>query len=125
MANELIINCSLRHPETNKGGGNGPFRATVASSLVEELVQIVTTSAAALKLGGITTPGWIKVRNCSVDSAQIVRIKQGSASATNCIMVRPGQEACFEFDNAGATAPYVVSSSGSPRIEYTLTGPPS
>ena len=124
MSNELLIHCSLRHPELGRGTDNGPFRSDLADNQIVELEQEVSTSAAALELGGVT-PRWIKCKNKSATAEEIIRIKQSTSSSTYCVQVSPGCEAVFEFDDTDATAPFVIADSGTPRLSYTLTGPAS
>jgi len=81
--------------------------------------QNAATGEAALDLGKITTPGWFLGINRSTTAAEIIEIRTQTGAAYDTIKIEPGEFACFRF-GSNATAPYIISASGTPTLEYLL-----
>jgi len=124
MANEMTVSCALRF---SKGGvvidsNNGSFNSDVTGEDGAVLTQVTSSvTPAPLNKGSITTPGWIKARNLSSTSAEIIRLATsdpGVAGVYFC-KIHPGTEVLFKWDE-NLTAPYVKADSGSPLLMYEL-----
>lgn len=118
MADEISLHCSLSCVKggVNINSNNGSFRATMAGSDAHKLSQTVTMTPAALEKGNVTTPGWMKAKNMSTTTGEIIRFKT-SELGVNFAKLLPGCECLFMWDQL-LTAPYVVSDLGSPLLVY-------
>jgi hypothetical protein len=120
MANELTVSHTLLFAKGSKrvSVNRGSFQQDVAGNDFFQGTQIVTTSEAALSNGNITVPGRVVIRNLSSTSAEIVHVRAATGGA-NMVQIDPGCEESFKFSST-ATAPFVISATGSPEIEITL-----
>ncbi len=120
MADEITLAMSLSFSKSGvtAAENNGSFTDDVAGTDVVQGTQIVTTSEAALNLGAVTAPGWFCGRNTSATAVEIISIRQATGAA-NLVAIPAGGEVLFKFD-AACTAPFVISASGSPVLEYSL-----
>ena len=73
------------------------------------------TSADALDLGGVSTPGicWFK----NLDGANFVTIRNGVDGADVC-QLEAGEEFCFRFPPGGT--PYAAADTGAVLLEYMI-----
>lgn len=118
MANELSINMSVDYESTTAEftAALTEFVLTQATKTFAYLEQTVAATEAALNLGNVSSLGYILVKN--TDDTNTVQIRTGTG-ATKSVKVRPGCGACFEF-GSGVTAPFVITDSGTAKIEYWL-----
>jgi hypothetical protein len=79
----------------------------------------VATVEEALDLGDCAIPGWILVRNNSTAAAELVYIKTGTGGV-NFAELTPGGLPTLTKLPAAMTAPFIISASGVPEIEYLL-----
>lgn len=80
--------------------------------------QVVETTDAALDKGSITALGWFIGINRSTTAAEIIEIRPVD-NGNDTVKIEPGEFACFRF-GSDATAPFIISASGSPTLEYLL-----
>lgn len=89
-------------------------KVTVSGSKYTHIVQAIGTSATALDIGDITTPGYILMKN--QDATNYVTIRMG-ASGADVVKMKAGEIALFRL--AGST-PYAVANTASVNVEYFL-----
>lgn len=120
MANELTLSSTLAFAKDSRRASvnHGSFNDTVAGTDYIQATQVVTTTQAALEKGNITTPGWFIGRNLSSTAGEIIHIRPATGG-TNMVEIGPGLEVQFKFSST-ATAPFVISATGSPELEFTL-----
>jgi len=116
LANELTLTASLAFSKgefsalMNKTG----IQLDVAGEDYIEMSQLVTTSEAALDLGGVTTGGYLLMFN--PDTTNFVEIRSGTGIA-DCVKIPAGGVALFMLASA---APFIISDTGSVRVSYLL-----
>jgi hypothetical protein len=119
MADELTVSVSLLFNKSGKrvqfprGGGQ---QHDVSGSDFVWKTQLVGASEEALVMGEVTTPGWIIVSN--LDSTAYLSIRNATGTG-NCVEVKASETQAFRLART-ATAPFVISSSGTIEIEYCL-----
>lgn len=71
-------------------------------------VTAVTTSEADLSLTGLTTPGWVWMRN--LDATNYVKVGPKSGGVmVECIRLKPGEAAMFRLGPSGVTLRWVAN----------------
>jgi hypothetical protein len=80
-----------------------------------ENVLAVTTSALAIPLGGLTTPGWSFFYN--QDATNKINLRSG-ASGADVAALLPGEFAMFRWE--GTQTPYAHSTTASCNMEYLI-----
>ena len=120
MADEITISASL---SVNNGIVSAKLAKVglsidLAGSDFTHQSQVVTTADAAIDKGAITTLGWFLGINRSTTAAEIMEIRPVD-NGNDTIKIEPGEFACFRF-GSDATAPFIISASGSPTLEYLL-----
>jgi len=95
---------------------------SIASSLVTmsgshyiEATLSVATSATALTLGTVTSPGYFFCKN--TDSTNFVRFRNGSGGA-NVAKLLAGEYCLFRWDSAAT--PYAIADTVAVIVEYLL-----
>ncbi len=126
MPNEITITLSML---ASKGGASiNTVGSTGAASASYDMTgtdmlsgtQSVSTSPAALTLGGVTAPFRAYLCNMSSTSGEDIRVGNASADPITSIVstLAPGDE-CFLVVPSGTTI-YVESAAGSPNLFYAL-----
>ncbi len=87
----------------------------MAGSRVVDDTQLIATSAEAIQMGEITTPGWCYIKN--LDAANFVSIRNGSAGA-DVIKLLAGESAFFRWPSTAV--PYAIADTGACYIEYII-----
>ena len=116
MANELTINASLAF---SKGGRSvstsvSALKLDVSGTDHIKLSQTIGTSAEAIDLGDITTPGYCLVKN--LDDTNFVELRDG-ASGDDLVKVRAGGVALFEL---ATTTPFGIADTAACECEITI-----
>lgn len=117
MANELTLSVSLRYAKGSRKpvkAGKSGVQLDVSGSDYYEATQSIGTSAEALGIGDITTPGYMYVHN--LDATNFVEIRHG-ASGDDVVKVRAGGIALFELTT---TTPFAIADTAAVEIEYTI-----
>tara|TARA_Y100000310_G_C20000604_1_gene498311 strand:- start:148 stop:513 length:366 start_codon:yes stop_codon:yes gene_type:complete len=118
MANELTVTVSLAF---DKGGVAASKAFTdvqfdVSGAKLAWVVQNIGTGAdVALKLGDMTTPGYMLVKN--LDDTNYVTIGGAASLATQTIRLNAGEVALFRHMG---TAPVASADTAACNIEYLL-----
>jgi hypothetical protein len=118
MADELTISVTLAFA---KGVKSVTYKKTgqqfdVSGTDYIQNTQIVGTAEEALRMGEVTTPGYIIIAN--LDSTNYVSLRAATGGA-NTVELKPGECACFRLART-ATAPYVIADTAPVEIEYVL-----
>lgn len=116
MAGELSISLSItanKAPTMVNDGVAYGFAQDMAGKYKEETIQTFTVTPAAFRIGSITTPGYVAVRNTG--NANNLLISNGSGGAP--VISIPPQGACL-FPSATTTL-FGAASSGT--IDAKLT----
>lgn len=116
MANEGTFSFSA---EFSKGGETASFvhaglQVTVSGTEYVRMNQLIGTSAEALDIGDITTPGYIMIRNR--DTTNFVEIRDGAAGA-DVVKLKAGETALFRLTT---TTPFAIADTAACRVEYLL-----
>lgn len=116
MANEFTINASLTFAKSSSGGGlSFSIFPTLAGSKFVHGRQAIGNSEEAIQLGEATGGGgWFIAINR--DSTNNISIRQASGATEFCTL-KPGEGCLLRF-STGTTAPYAISSAGTPELEY-------
>jgi hypothetical protein len=118
MASELTISGILRYVEGNIDETVSLDAASfdVTGTGFVHRTQDVGNSEEALGLGDLNTLGMAFFKNH--DTTDSVSIRQAT-SASDLILLKPGEVAMFRFDN-DCTAPYVICTGSSAILEYII-----
>lgn len=113
MANEISLSGSMTFQKGNVSAsmGKAGVRADVAGLRYAEYVQEIGTSAEALELGDVGTPGYVMIEN--LDATNFVSLRPTS-SAADMIRIRAGEFA-GPFQLAAA-APFAIANTAAVRI---------
>ena len=118
MANEIVVTAVMSFSKGGKSDevGTASQRITMTGGNFIRGTMNVTTAAAAIPLGAVSSPAtpgmcWIK-NNGSV----AVNIRAGSGGA-NVVSIKAGEESLFRLATA---TPYAVTASSSADIEYEI-----
>jgi hypothetical protein len=116
MANEISLTGTLAISPSGKRSRSISLNTliTMSGSNYIERSQSIGTTAEALDLGEIGTPGLIYIKN--LDATNYVTIQDG-ANGTPVTKVLPGDESVFML---ATTAPYAKANSAACVIEYTI-----
>jgi hypothetical protein len=116
MAKELTLNLSLGFTRLNISTSiqSGTTQLDVSGSDYVRQTMSVPTSATALPLGAITTPGYCMMINR--DATNYVDVLD-STGGNACIRLKPGEVAVFRFSG---TAPAVKGHTAATKIDYLL-----
>jgi hypothetical protein len=116
MANEISLTGTLTISPSGKRSRSITLSTLVTMSGANyiERSQSIGTSAEALDLGEIGTPGMLYMKN--LDATNYVTIQDG-ANGTAVAKILPGDEAVFML---GTTAPYAKANSAACIVEYTI-----
>ena len=119
MANEIQVSCYL---SCNKATVmSAPvWKAltnlfTMSGNYIEQGSFTVTTSATAIPLGSVATPGYFFAYN--TDATNYVQLMNGSGG-TVAIRLTAGQFCIFPWDNSAT--PYAIANTASCILEYLL-----
>lgn len=116
MANEISLTGTLAISPSGKRSRSISLSTliTMSGSNYIERSQSIGTTAEALDLGEIGTPGLIYIKN--LDSSNYVTVQDGSGG-TAVVKILPGDEAVFML---GTTSPYMKANSAACIVEYTI-----
>ena len=116
MARELTLNLNVSFVKANINTTmtSGTQQFTVSGTDYVRETMSVPTSATALPLGAITTPGYCMITN--KDATNYVDVLD-AAAGNACIRLLPGEWAVFRFKT---TAPAVQAHTAAVKIEYLL-----
>jgi hypothetical protein len=117
MANEITVSGSMTFQKGNVSAsmGKSGVRADVAGTKYAEFVQEIGTSAEALELGDVGTPGYVMIEN--LDATNFVSLRPTSSSA-DMIKILPGEFA-GPFMLAAA-APFAIANTAAVKIRCLL-----
>lgn len=116
MANELTLSLSLRFSKS-------PTQVVEVAKVLQRDVtgddythktQTIGTSAEALNIGDITTPGYLVIVN--TDGTNYVEIRDGESGA-DVVKLKAGDWAMFRLTTA---TPYAIADTGNCVVEYWL-----
>ena len=116
MAQELTITTLLQFAKGNVlaiSRSANSVKFDVAGSRYVQAVQAMGTSAAAIELNGISTPGYMFAKN--LDATNTISIRNGAVGA-DVIDLKPGEVALFRLH----AAPYGIAGAGTPQLEYLI-----
>ena len=109
MANELVITgLNIAFTKVNSPSVNlspASVSITVTGALVMDNVQAVSTVAAAIVMGGVTSGGVWFMQNLSVTNSVGIR---ATAGAVDLVQMQAGEWACFR-SSITATAPQAIA----------------
>lgn len=116
MANELTLTTSLTY---NKGAisvalAKSGLQFNVAGTAFTESAATVPTSATAIPLGSVGTPGFILAIN--LDTTNYVTILD-SVSGNACVKLKPGEPALFRL---ASSAPAWKANTASCTVLYLI-----
>ena len=116
MANELTLSATMKFTkgERKVSVARSGLQLDVAGTDYIQKTQTIGTSAEALVLGDIGTPGYMFVRN--LDSTNFVEIRHG-ADGADVVKVRAGGIALFEL---ASSTPYAIADTASVEIEVAM-----
>lgn len=120
MADEITVGANISVFKSSS------MSAAVARALAEQQFTMtgthyiegvlgVTTSAIAVPLGSVATPGWFWAYNA--DPTNTIHFRNDSGGADTA-MLKPGEFCLFRWDD-GAT-PYAIADSATCLMEYVL-----
>lgn len=118
MSNELKISAALQFLKgdvsvDSAGMGFGAIRITVSGTDMVQVTQAIATSATALDLGGITTPGFMLYKNITTSlSHTTMKMRMGSTGA-DFAEVRAGEIGLVRL---ASTNPYAISSGATGQL---------
>lgn len=116
MANEISFTHTLSFAKGNVAsiGRTRTATPTVSGAKYISNVQNIGTTAEAIDIGDIGTPGWAWFRN--LDATNFVTIRIG-ASGADLAKLLPGESASFRL---AASNPYAIADSGACNVEYLI-----
>ena len=119
MANELSITAALTYVNAafsipTRTFAPGAINRDVAGSALVENVQIVGTSAEALIIGDVVTPGYMICKN--LDATNYVTIRNGSTGA-DLVKLKAGDIAVFRLATA---TPFAIANTASCKLLYLV-----
>lgn len=121
MADEASIVCSLsftKNSMTEPVKVGGPFTVTVSGNVVSSGVVSVGTSAEAVPVGEVTSPGYLWVHN--LDSTNYVKIRVSTGATVYFSRVLAGKQAVIPLDPTDAAAPYWLANSSACLVHFVL-----
>lgn len=86
---------------------------TISGTKYQRGIQATSTSAAALELGSVTTPGWLVAIN---RGATAIHVRSGSGGA-NVITFPAGKGYAVYL---ATTTPFLVAASSTPVLDYLV-----
>lgn len=120
MADEIAIDCSLRFFKSSYM--NSPIGRALKNLLIDQSGEnfvhqnaSVATSATAMPLGSITTPGWCLCIN--LDDENYIELRAGSGGA-DVIRINAGEFALFRW--AADATPYGIANTAAVIVEWIL-----
>ncbi len=117
MANELKLSCSL---EFTKNGITDSLSVSDSqfdvsgTKFIHNVQAVAATEEAALDISGLTTPGYMLIKN--LDDTNYVEVT-GATGEGMCVKLKAGEVALFR--HAGA-APFVQANTSTVTVEYLL-----
>lgn len=119
MANELSLTFGLSFSKSGITEALNPGLKlfNVAGSNFMRQTQTIGTSAEAIALGDVATPGYILMHNLNVTN--YVEVFNDNGATKPVVHLRPGGWALFEFAIT-ASAPFAKADTGSCIVEYVL-----
>jgi hypothetical protein len=119
-ANELTLSAALEFIKSNtrtstKDMGISGLQFTVSGTdCIGPVTQTIGTSAEALDIGDITTPGYVAIKN--LDATNYVTIRMGSTGA-DVVKLKAGEFAMFRL---ASTNPFALANTSSCQVLYVL-----
>jgi len=115
MADELTVTAGLSYVNTGVSMSfTGTDKVTIAANFALRSLITVTVAGMALPLGGVTTPGYVLIKNTDTTNYVVV----GNSGDTLPIQIKAGELALFRW--AAGITPYVISNGGNVVIDYML-----
>lgn len=116
MANEITVSVSLSF---SKGGKSASFKKggvqlDMTGTDYYHGTQRVGTTAEALNLGEVATPGMIAIINH--DTTNFVEVRHG-AVGDDVVKLRPGVPEVFDL---ASSTPYAIADTAECEVEYLL-----
>lgn len=120
MANEISFSGALSGFKSTAmaervGRSVVDFLATMSGTAFASSTVTVATSATAIPLGSIVTPGWFWAKN--LDATNFVRLMNGSGGAAVAKLL-PGEPCVFRWDSLAA--PYALADTAACLLDYLL-----
>jgi hypothetical protein len=119
-ANELTLTAALEftksttHTDSRNMGVEGKQFTVSGTDCVGPITQTIGTSAEALDIGDITTPGYIIIKN--LDATNYVTIRMGSTGA-DVVKLKAGEFALFRL---ASTNPFALANTGACQVLFAL-----
>lgn len=118
MANELRLTATFSY---EKGDASideqvSNLGVDVTGSVVAAGVQEIGTSEEALGLNGVTTGGYLFIKN--LDDTNYVSIRSGTG-ATDLVRLKAGEFAIFRVDSS-SSAPFAIANTAAVNVRYVL-----
>jgi len=120
MANEIAIDATIRY-EDSEGTElslQNVDSITLTTKLVHRTKQNVGTSEEALKLGDVSSLGWLMLKN--LDETNYIEVKTGTGGTVIGKMLA-GESFGPIRVGSGVTAPYVVANTAACQMEIFLS----
>lgn len=116
MVKEIIASNSLSFSKGGKSDSKvkSGMQIDMTGDNYVRLQQTIGTSAEALFLGDIVTPGWISISN--QDATNYVTIRSGSGGQ-DLVKIMPGETQEFRL---ATTTPYAVANSAPVKVDYLM-----
>jgi len=117
MANEITASAALsflKSPAAKVSMASASQSFDVAGAYSIRNVQLIGTSAEALMLGEVGTPGWFYIKN--LDTGNYIEILTGVAGSA-FLKLKPGEFALGRF---GCAAPAAKANTADCKIEYLI-----
>ena len=115
MADELTVTAGLSYSNTGVSMNvTGTDKVTVAANFAIHSIYTVTVAGAALPLGSIASPGFIRIKN--TDAVHFVML--GNAGDTPVIKIKAGEVQVFRLSTA--ITPFIYADTANVVVEYML-----
>ena len=117
MAKEITAGASLafaKSPELGVSVSKSGVTFDVSGSRYTRLVMTIPTSATALDLGDITSPGWYYIANLDTTNYCDIMTSTGGAAF---LRLKPGE---FSIGRFAVAAPAAQANTGSVQLEYLI-----
>ncbi len=120
MANEIRVSGQLVYDDSE---GSDEFLQlaetlfTITTKKYQKCKHNIGTSEEAIKLGELTTLGWMLFKN--LDSTNYVELRDATGAANDIVKVPPLGFAIFHF-GSDVTAPFAIANTAACQCEYLI-----